>query len=127
MNERITYIVKEGENLYSIAKKYNTTVQQLIDLNKLHNTVLSVGQNIVISEKDIKEEKNSFDYQQFLKQNLGTGTLKVQTLIGTTYFPIPSVKIEIYKDFNGKSELFFSGYTGDSVYIDGIVLPCQII
>lgn len=48
-------------------KKYNTTVQQLIDLNKLHNTVLSVGQNIVISEKDIKEEKNSFDYQQFLK------------------------------------------------------------
>lgn len=107
MNERIAHIVKEGENLYSIAKKYNTTVQQLIDLNKLHNTVLSVGQNIVISEKDIKEEKNSFDYQQFLKQNLGTGTLKVQTLIGTTYFPIPSVKIEIYKDFNGKSELFF--------------------
>ena len=108
-------------------KKYNTTVQQLIDLNKLHNTVLSVGQNIVISEKDIKEEKNSFGYQQYLKQNLVTGTLKVQTLIGTTYFPIPSVKIEIYKDFNGKSELFFSGYTGDSVYINGIVLPCQII
>lgn len=81
MNERIAHIVKEEENLYSIAKKYNTTVQQLIDLNKLHNTVLSVGQNIVISEKDIKEEKNSFDYQQFLKQNLGTGTLKVQILI----------------------------------------------
>ena len=88
------------EKIYIVLqKKYNTTVQQLIDLNKLHNTVLSVGQNIVISEKDIKEEKNSFDYQQFLKQNLGTGTLKVQTLIGTTYFPIPSVKIEIYKDF----------------------------
>ena len=107
MNERIAHIVEEGENIFIIAKKYNTTVQQLIDLNKLHNTVLSVGQNIVISEKDIKEEKNSFDYQQFLKQNLGTGTLKVQILIGTTYFPIPSVKIEIYKDFNEKSELFF--------------------
>ena len=98
-----------------------------IDLNKLHNTILSVGQSIVISEKYIKEEKTSFDCQQFLKQNLGTGTLKVQTLIGTTYFPIQSVKIEIYMDFNEKSELFFSGYTGDSVYIDGIVLPCQII
>ena len=104
-------------------KKYNTTVQQLIDLNKLHNTVLSVGQNIVISEKDIKEEKNSFDYQQFLKQNLGTGTLKVQTLIGT-YFTIPNVNIEIYNDLMEKVNYFFSGYTGYSGYIDGIVLPC---
>ena len=50
--------------------------------------------------------------------------MKVQTLIGTTYFPIPNVKIEIYKDFNGNSQLFFSGYTGDSGYIDGLVLPC---
>ena len=70
------------EKIYLLLqKKYNTTVQQLIDLNKLHNTILSVGQSIVISEKYIKEEKTSFDCQQFLKQNLGTGTLKVQILI----------------------------------------------
>ena len=29
MNERIAHIVKEGENLYSIAKKYNTTASRV--------------------------------------------------------------------------------------------------
>ena len=44
------YTVKKGDNLYNIAKKYNTTVDKIIDINNLSNTNLSIGQVIRIPE-----------------------------------------------------------------------------
>ena len=41
-----TYIVKKGDSLYKIARDNNTTVSQLISLNNLTNTNLSIGQII---------------------------------------------------------------------------------
>lgn len=43
-----TYIVKSGDNLYSIARKYNTTVNALMSANNLTSTVLRVGQRLKI-------------------------------------------------------------------------------
>ena len=43
-NANNTYIVKKGDSLYKIAQTYNTTVNELIDLNNLSNTLLSIGQ-----------------------------------------------------------------------------------
>jgi N-acetylmuramoyl-L-alanine amidase len=40
------YIVKSGDTLSSIARRYNTTVNELIKLNNLVNTNLSIGQRI---------------------------------------------------------------------------------
>lgn len=47
-----TYIVKSGDSLYSIAKKYNTTVDEIKKLNNLSSNSLSIGQilNIPLSE-----------------------------------------------------------------------------
>lgn len=42
------YTVKKGDTLYSIAKNYNTTVNELIKENGLTNTNLSIGQNLII-------------------------------------------------------------------------------
>ena len=44
MQNYTTYVVKKGDNLYSIAIKYNTTVNNLISLNNLKNSNLSIGQ-----------------------------------------------------------------------------------
>lgn len=45
----ITYIVKKGDNLTKIAKKYNTTVAKLVSDNKIKNkNLIYVGQKIVI-------------------------------------------------------------------------------
>ena len=44
----ITYIVKKGDNLYNIAKKYNTSVTSIQKLNNLSNTNLSIGQELKI-------------------------------------------------------------------------------
>ena len=47
-----TYIVKSGDSLYSVAKKYNTTVDEIKKLNNLTSNSLSIGQilNIPLSE-----------------------------------------------------------------------------
>ena len=40
------YTVKSGDNLYKIASKYNTTVNNLVKLNNLSSTTLSIGQKL---------------------------------------------------------------------------------
>ena len=47
-----TYIVKKGDSLYSIAKKFNTTVQKLVDLNGLGNKTLMIGQVLSVPFSD---------------------------------------------------------------------------
>ena len=44
------YTVKKGDSLYSIARIYNTTVDDLIKINNLKSTNLSIGQKLKISE-----------------------------------------------------------------------------
>ena len=47
-----TYIVKRGDTLYSIARAYNTTVDELKRINRLSNNVLSIGQSLLIPETE---------------------------------------------------------------------------
>ena len=56
-NNMFMYTVKAGDSLYSIARKYNTTVQAIIDLNYLKNNNLSVGQILRIPETYFKQEE----------------------------------------------------------------------
>lgn len=46
------YVVQRGDSLYSISKKYKTTVQELIDLNNLENNTLSIGQKLKVPSID---------------------------------------------------------------------------
>lgn len=46
--ENVTYVVKSGDSLYTIARKYNTTVNDLMNLNRLKTSLLSIGQVLKI-------------------------------------------------------------------------------
>lgn len=48
INRSNIYIVKSGDSLYSIARKYNTTVDEIKRLNNLSSNVLSIGQVLKI-------------------------------------------------------------------------------
>lgn len=43
-----TYTVKSGDSLYSIAKKYNTTIDRLKELNNLTSNLLNIGQILIV-------------------------------------------------------------------------------
>ena len=49
----ITYTVVKGDSLYQIAKKYNTTVDELKKTNNLTNNLLNIGQILILpSDKE---------------------------------------------------------------------------
>ncbi len=43
-----THIVQKGDTLYSISKRYNTTVERLKSVNKLNSNELNIGQALII-------------------------------------------------------------------------------
>lgn len=48
LNNTISYIVKTGDSLYTIAKKYNTTVEELMKINHLSSSMIYPNQVLFI-------------------------------------------------------------------------------
>ena len=51
-NDYIIYTIKKGDNLYDIAKKYNITLQDLVNFNEKATTMLQIGDQILIPIKN---------------------------------------------------------------------------
>lgn len=47
-NGTTTYTVQSGDSLYSIARRYDTTIDQIKKMNNLNSNTLSIGQKLVI-------------------------------------------------------------------------------
>ncbi len=65
LNEKNIYTVKSGDSLYSIARKFNVTVDDIKKLNNLSSNNLSIGQKLLIPEKEevkVPEISNSNNY-----------------------------------------------------------------
>ena len=48
----IYYTVKSGDTLYSIARRFNISVDRLKELNGLKSNLISIGQNLLVSESN---------------------------------------------------------------------------
>lgn len=53
----VIYVVKNGDSLWSIGKKYNVSVNDLKSANNLNSNMLSIGQQLIIPK--------SSDYQTY--------------------------------------------------------------
>ena len=123
------YTVKKGDSLYSIARKYETTVQAIISLNNLKSTNLSIGQQLRIPENVVninptvpsfenyvvkkgdslysKQDNGLSSNNLSIGQNLKIRTKKedvevVEECIGTAYIP--------------SNEITYTVKKGDSLY-----------
>jgi len=57
-NDTITYTVKSGDSLYAIARKFNTTVDEIKRLNNLTRNNLSLGQKLSIPSSVSSNQPN---------------------------------------------------------------------
>ena len=59
-----TYTVKSGDTLWTIAKNYGLTVNELKALNNLTSNLLSVGQELIVNESASIPSGNSYIVKQ---------------------------------------------------------------
>ncbi|WP_411032387.1 glucosaminidase domain-containing protein [Spongiimicrobium sp. 3-5] len=50
-----TYIVKKGDTLYSISRRYFVSVDELMRMNKMKNSGLSIGQELIVKSAKINK------------------------------------------------------------------------
>lgn len=80
------YTVQKGDTLYSIARKFNTTVDNLRTLNNLISDTLQIGQTIKVSGESIPEQ----NYINYTVQK-GDTLYKIATLYNTTPEELKSI------------------------------------
>lgn len=74
----INYTVKKGDNLYNIAKTYNTSVSTIMNINNLNSSSLSIGQILKIpnSNKTYIVQKGDSLYSISKKYNTTIDKIK---------------------------------------------------
>lgn len=82
--ETISYKVVSGDSLYSIAKKYNTTVDEIKTLNNLTSNLLSIGQTLKIpTSSTIDTGTNYITYKVVSGDSLYSIAKKYNTNVNT--------------------------------------------
>lgn len=88
----INYIVKRGDTLYNIAKRYNITPKELMEYNNLSSSLLNVGDTILIpqNEQYINYFVKTNDTLESIAKRFNT---TVEELMKVNYLNTPDVKI----------------------------------
>ncbi len=107
------YIVKAGDTLYSIARKYGKTVDELKELNNLTSNTLMIGQQLIINDDS---SNNNDEYIEYIVQR-GDSLYSIAKRFG--------ISVDLLKDINGLTSnligigqmLFIPGNSNNSEYV----------
>lgn len=97
------YVVKKGDSLYKIAKEFNSTVTELLDINMLTTNVIYPNQVLIVPK--LKKEEH-FDNEYYITKENDT----VKSICKK--YNIKPYEFGKYNDFG---ELFLS--SGQKIYI----------
>ena len=124
----ITYKVVSGDSLYSIANKYNTTVNEIKKLNNLSSNLLSIGQILKIPTETVLEEPQE-DYITYKvvsgdslysiakKYNTNVDTIKSLNNLTSNILSIGQIlKIPIESTSSTENYFVYRVVSGDSLY-----------
>ena len=78
-----TYIVKSGDSLYSIAKRFNTTVDDIKKINSLSSNLLSINQRLIIPQS-INYNNNSSNNDNIYIVKSGDSLYSIAKKFNTT-------------------------------------------
>ena len=124
-NNMFMYTVQKGDSLYKIAMKYNTTVNDIVSLNNLKSTNLTIGEVLRIPETYTKEEdmilpeyinytvkKGDTLYSIALNNNISVDARKKDNSLTSNNLNVGQVlKIRIMQDSGDVQECFGEDYT----------------
>ncbi len=118
--EENTYVVQKGDSLYKIAKKFNTTVNELKSLNNLESNTLSIGQKLLISAPSTTTKPNTYIVQK------GDSLYKIANKFDTTVDKLKelnnlktntiSINQELIVPTTSTNYLIYKVKSGDSLY-----------
>ncbi|HEY6915146.1 MAG TPA: LysM peptidoglycan-binding domain-containing protein, partial [Paludibacter sp.] len=97
----VTHKVRKGENLASIAEKFNMTVDELKDLNGLTSSKINYGQQLVVSQLSSEKTKKAA-----LKAEPKQKTIHHKVKSGESYYSIAhkyDCSVNDLKEWNRKS------------------------
>jgi len=115
-----TYIVKSGDTLYSIARDYDTTVNDLMSLNNLTTSVLNLGQVLKIPTETLDQNNyveyvvKSGDSLYLIAQKYNTSVNELKTLnnLSTNLLNIG----QVLKIPGSNTSVTYTVRSGDSLY-----------
>lgn len=114
-----TYTVQNGDTLYSIARKYNTTVTALKELNNLSSDTIRVGQVLKIPNEDFDEEisyvvqKGDTLYSIARKYNTTVDAIKEKNRLTSDILSIGQV---LTIPSNSENYVTYTVVSGDTLY-----------
>ena len=120
LNNDNLYIVKSGDSLYSISKRFNTTVDEIKMINNLSNNLLSIGQKLIIPNKT-----NTNNEQNIYIVKSGDSLYSISKRFNTTVDDIRKINnlssnlLSIGQKLiipSNDSSIFYTVLKGDSLY-----------
>lgn len=116
--ENTIYIVKKGDTLYSISKKYNISINQLKTLNNLSNNTISIGQQLLIpttnTENTYTVQSGDTLYSIAKKFNTTVNELKELNNLSSNLISI-NQKLKIPSPIN-TTNIIYTVQKGDTLY-----------
>lgn len=101
----VEYKVKKGDNIASIAKKYNTAIDDLKEWNNLSDNNIKVGTSIIVSKKEVAFNDPKPSKKESLAANQRDEVKLYYVKKGDSLFSIakkyPGVTISDIKKWNG--------------------------
>jgi membrane-bound lytic murein transglycosylase D len=101
----VEYVVKNGDNLGNIAKKYNVSISDLKDWNNLEDNTVKIGDKMIVSKKLILVSNSKPNKKEELAVNERNNVKHYLVKKGDSLFSIakkyPGVSISDIKKWNG--------------------------
>lgn len=114
------YVVKSGDTLWSIARKYNLSVNELKALNNLSSNVLSVGQRLIVgkeSSNDYVVSAGDTLWAIARKFNVSVDDIKALNNLSSNNLSIGMVlKIPLYSNKQNEETNVYVVKSGDSLW-----------
>lgn len=114
------YIVKSGDSLYKIAQNYDTTVSEIMQLNNLTSTSLSIGQILEIPSTTGTSATTytvkSGDSLYKIAQNYNTTVDEIKSLNNFTSNTLSIGQVLKIPSTTGTSTTTYTVKSGDSLY-----------